>query len=418
MIEVKVAPTHIQADTDSDVEIRLTNVGHGACRNIIFTVRLPAGMVLLRGRDRISADALASGESFSSFIRLRASKPGRYILASPNLSYRDQGGQPHRVTGFRAEISADPGKAPVPVPTPRLSTELVTAELPLDGWSILRVRVTNTGDADALDLAATLSGQVTSDERGGRSLVPQLPPGASATVSFSVCALKAGTDVPVHLDLSYRGPAGRQHVEATHTVRVGRSQPARPYVRRVLFLGASPPNIPSIRIDEEIREIQQEIRLGKQRDRIQLETRWAVRPRDISRALLEVEPHFVHFAGHGGGGEESFAAEDEFGNASVVPVGGLVELFEVARGNVECVLVNACSTERLARGLSSVVRCVVGMRQPVGDRSAIRFSIGFYQGLSAGRPVEDAFRLGRAQMKMAPDSDNDPLAPLLLCRNG
>jgi hypothetical protein len=416
MIEVRVSPTHIQADTDSDVEVRLMNVGHGTCRNIIFTVRLPAGLVLLRGRDRISVDALAPGESSSSSLRLRASKPGRYILASPNLSYRDHGGQPHHVPGFRAEISVDPGKAHMP--TPRLSTDLLTAKLPLDEWSLLRVRVTNTGDADAHDLAATLSGQVTSDERGGRSLVAQLPPGGSADVSFSVCALKPGVNVPVYLDLTYRGPAGKQHVEATHMVRVGRSQPAGPYMMKVLFLAASPPNMPPIRIDEEIREIQQEIRLGRQRDRIQLETRWAVRPRDISRALLEVEPHVVHFAGHGGGGEESFAAEDEYGNASVVPVGGLVELFEVARENVECVLVNACSTERLARGLSSVIRCVVGMRQPVGDRSAIRFSIGFYQALSAGRPVEDAFRLGRAQMMMAPDSESDPLAPLLLCRNG
>ncbi|HEY3147894.1 MAG TPA: CHAT domain-containing protein, partial [Dongiaceae bacterium] len=248
-------------------------------------------------------------------------------------------------------------------------------------------------------------------------LVGHLPAGASADVSFNVYARQAGTDVPVHLDLTYRGPAGRRHDEARQTIRVGRNQPIRPSMTRVLFLGASPPDLPPIRIDEEIREIQQEIGLGKQRDRLQLETRWAVRPRDISRALLEVEPHFVHFAGHGGGGEESFAAEDDLGNASVVPVDGLVELFEIARENVECVLVNACSTERLARGLSSVVRWVIGMRQPVGDRSAIWFSIGFYQALAAGRPIGDAFRLGRAQMKMRPGSDGDPLAPLLLSRD-
>jgi hypothetical protein len=144
-----------------------------------------------------------------------------------------------------------------------------------------------------------------------------------------------------------------------------------------------------------------------------------VRGPDISRALLDIEPDYVHFAGHGGGGEESFAAENESGNAIVVPVAGLVELFETAGENVQCVLVNACSTQQLAHGLSAALprAYVIGMRQPVADRSAIRFSVGFYQALAAGRPVEQAFRLGRAQMKMAPESHGDPLAPLLLHSN-
>ena len=70
-------------------------------------------------------------------------------------------------------------------------------------------------------------------------------------------------------------------------------------------------------------------------------------------------------------------------------------------------------TERLAQALAAVVPCVIGMRQPVGDRSAIRFSIGFYQALAAGKPVETAFDAGVAQLMMTPEGD-DALAPLLL----
>jgi hypothetical protein len=36
-------------------------------------------------------------------------------------------------------------------------------------------------------------------------------------------------------------------------------------------------------------------------------------------------PHFVHFAGHGGGEEGSFAAENDTGYAHVIPVDGLVQ---------------------------------------------------------------------------------------------
>jgi hypothetical protein len=94
-------------------------------------------------------------------------------------------------------------------------------------------------------------------------------------------------------------------------------------------------------------------------------------------------------------------------------VDGLVQAFKAVGRDVRCVIVNACETERLAQGLAAVVPCVIGMRQPVGDESAIRFSIGFYQALAAGKPVETAFDAGVAQLMMTPDGD-DALAPLLL----
>jgi hypothetical protein len=417
MIDVAISPTRIRAGTAEELYIRLTNSGPGTCTNIIFTLRLPAGLVRLRGTDRIERSALADGESVSSSIQVKAGKAGRYRLTSPNFSYRDHLGQSCHMTGFTAEITAEPGQeAPL---IPRLSVELLTAELPLDQWTILRGRVSNIGEADVSDVEVTLSGQAVTTERGGRSVAGQLAAGASADLEFHVRACEAGPQVPVRLDLTYRGPDGRHRDETTPTLRVGRDRTTTRETMKILFLGANPPDLPRLRIDEEIREIEQEIRLGRERDHIKVETRWAVRGPDISRALLDIEPDFVHFAGHGGGGEESFAAENESGNAILVPVAGLVELFETAGESVRCVIVNACSTQQLARDLSAALprAYVIGMRQPVGDRSAIRFSVGFYQALASGRPVEQAFRLGRAQMKMAPDSYPDPLAPLLLQSN-
>lgn len=419
MIEAEISPTRILVGTATDLEIRLTNSGPGPCTNIIVSIRLPAGLVRLGGKDRIERSALAPGESFSSPMRVRASAPGHYQLTSPNFSYRDHLGYSQHASGLVAEISADPGQEAAPVP--RLSVELLTAALPFDAWDTLRGRVTNIGESDVSDLEVTLSGQVVTTERGIRCAVGRLAAGDSEDLEFQVRAREAGDHVPVHLDLTYRGPDGRHHGETKHTVRIGNAEPASKAsaTMKILFLGANPPDLPRLRIDEEIREIEREIRLGRERNRIRVETRWAVRGPDISRALLEVEPEFVHFAGHGGGGEESFAAEDEAGEATVVPVAGLVELFETIGEDVRCVLVNACSTERLARSLSVALprAYVIGMRQPVGDRSAIRFSVGFYQALAAGRHVEQAFRLGRAQMKMAPDSHEDLLAPLLLRNN-
>lgn len=93
-------------------------------------------------------------------------------------------------------------------------------------------------------------------------------------------------------------------------------------------------------------------------------------------------------------------------------VAGLVQAFKAVGRGVQCVIVNACRTERLAQALAAIGPCVIGVRQPVGDQSAIRFSIGFYQALAAGKPVETAFDVGVAQLMMTSRGD-DALAPLL-----
>jgi CHAT domain len=423
MIEVTVSPARIPVG-DTDLEIRLTNSGQGTCLNIIFTIRLPVGIIRLRGPDRITVSRLAAGQSVTSRLRVRADSAGRCQLTSPNFSYQDHVGQAHRETGFTAEIIVDPelimaGPEPSPVPEPKVIAELKTAELPLGDWTIVRCRVSNVGNLDVTELEVILSGQVTSDNRSRRFVLERLAAGASVDVPFFVRAQETGAQVPVYLDLAYSGPRGRRHNTTTGTVSVS-SNPATVPVPvqelrslvKVLFFGANPRGTRPLRVDEEIREIQQTIMQGRERDNIQVETVWAVRPRDITQALINFQPHFVHFAGHGGGEEESFAAEDDVGYAHVIPVDGLVQAFKAVGQSVRCVIVNACRTERLARALAAIGPCVIGMRQPVGDQSAIRFSIGFYQALAAGKPVETAFEVGVSQLMMTPQGD-DALAPLL-----
>lgn len=219
MIEVAISPTRIQAGTVEGLEIRLTNRGPGRCTNIVVSIRLPNGLVQVGGKSRIARSALASGESFSSPMRVRASTPGDYPISSPNFSYQDHLGHSQHTAGFIAEISAEPERAAAPLP--RLSVTLLTAALPLGRWDRLRGRVTNTGESDVSDLEVTLSGRVVTAERGSRCFVARLAAGDSAGLEFEVRALEAGDRVPVYFDLSYRGPDGRQQAEAKHTVRVG-----------------------------------------------------------------------------------------------------------------------------------------------------------------------------------------------------
>jgi len=261
-------------------------------------------------RCRCSLPKLSPGHSFTSPLRVRAEGPGRYELTSPNFSYRDHTGHARRETGFTAEIMVDP--EPGPPPEPVITADLKTAELPLGEWSTLHSRIANAGGIDVSELMMTLSGHVDIEARSKTFTLAQLPAGASADAPFFVRAQEAGAQVPIHLDLSHSGPQRRHRSTTTGTVRVSNNPAAtfrpagEPYpLVRILFFGANPWGTPQLRVDEEIREIQQTIKQGRERDSISVRTEWAVRPRDITQALIDFQPHVVHFAGHGGGRREA-----------------------------------------------------------------------------------------------------------------
>lgn len=421
MIEVTISPVHVG---DSDLMICLTNSGPYEFLNVIFVMSLPSGVMRLRGQERIGPIRLLPGKTVCEMLRVRAEKPGRYPLTSPNFSYKDHDGKPHRVSSFTAEIVVDP--APDPAPEPRISTELQTRELPLGEWAILLCRLSNVGAADAEKLELDLDGQFTMDERSRKFALDRLAAGAAANASFFVRAQEAGAQVPVYFDLTYGGRRERLLEPTVATVSVSSnpvpattSPQASGEPIKVLYLAADPvepanPGRQRLRVDEEFREIQQTVSQGRERDKIQLESRWAVQSRDITQALFAVKPHFVHFAGHGNVQEESIAVGDEYGYTHTIPIDGLVQAFQAAGRGVRCVVVNACSTERLAQALAATGLCVIGMRQPVRDRSAVRFSVGFYQAVADGQSIETAFGSGVAQLMMTPLGD-DAQAPFLLC---
>ena len=166
-----------------------------------------------------------------------------------------------------------------------------------------------------------------------------------------------------------------------------------PTVKKILILTANPQNIDKRRLDAEVREIQTGLERAKKRDQFEIISKWAVRPDDLRRALLDYEPQIVHFSGYGAA-TEGLALENELGQLQMVSTAALAKLFEVFKDQVECVLLNACYSETQAEVISQHIDYVIGMHQAIGNRAAIEFAVGFYDGLGAGRSIEDAFKLG------------------------
>ena len=148
-------------------------------------------------------------------------------------------------------------------------------------------------------------------------------------------------------------------------------------MQKILVLAALPDRL---RLDREIREIEEAIKRAVQRDSFEIKIRTAIRPQDIRRALAEEKPQIVHFCGHGLE-DGSLVLEDDGGNHLPILPTGLAALFKLHSDYVKCVLLNACYSSKPALVISKHINYVIGMNQPIEDRAAIVFAQGFYDGL-------------------------------------
>lgn len=184
---------------------------------------------------------------------------------------------------------------------------------------------------------------------------------------------------------------------------------------KILFLGASPTDVHPLRLGEEVREIEAEIQAASLREHFDLESQWAVRPADLMKALLNFQPHIVHFSGHGSKDEE-IILEDNDGRSRPVGKQALIGLFKVLKDNVRIIVLNSCYSQPQAEALSEVIDYTVGTSRAVKDKSAVAFAATFYRALAFGRSVREAFDLAKVQIDMLGLTGSD--IPALLARNG
>ena len=173
-------------------------------------------------------------------------------------------------------------------------------------------------------------------------------------------------------------------------------------VKKILILAANPQGTLHLRLDKEVRDIEDGLGRSHLGARFQIQQRWASRPRDVQRALLDVEPQIVHFCGHGQG-QLGLVLEDETGRVKLVSTEALSKLFELFADRIECVLLNACYTEAQADAIVPHINYVIGMRQEIRDDWAIAFSVGFYKGLAEGQLIDIAFESGCRAIQLEGD---------------
>ena len=190
-------------------------------------------------------------------------------------------------------------------------------------------------------------------------------------------------------------------------------KPMNDRIKKILILTANSESTSRLRLDEEIRSIHSGLARSRQREQFEIIQKWAVRPRDIQRAMLDTNPQIVHFSGHGTG-QEGLIFEDESGQGKLIDGQSLARLFDLFSEQLECVILNGCYSEIQAKSIVKYIEYVIGMSREISDKAAIEFAIGFYDALCAGRSIEFAYNIACSAISMAGISEQ--LIPDLLKR--
>lgn len=179
---------------------------------------------------------------------------------------------------------------------------------------------------------------------------------------------------------------------------------------RILLLSANPLNAEALRLDEEARTVEEVLARAKVISEVYYAA--AVRPRDLPLKLQEVQPHYVHFSGHGKDG--GIVLVNDEGLAYAVPQRALGSLFELVKG-IKCVFLNCCYSYPQAEAIAQHVPFVIGTKTAISDKAAIEFSFGFYQAIGGGKKVPLAVKFGKNAMEMAGFSEESN-TPVLISR--
>lgn len=185
----------------------------------------------------------------------------------------------------------------------------------------------------------------------------------------------------------------------------------------VLYLTANPVPASHLRVDAEVRMVQEAIQSSKYRDNITLHFRPAADLDSLTKGLNDHRPQVVHFSGHGNEGEIA-ADTGKLGQSNVqtLPFGLLAKAIAATDNPPDVVVLNSCKSSAAKNTLLPTVKIIIAMRDSVSDIAAANFAQNFYAAIASGQSVKAGFDQGKVAVEVASISEAD--TPELHCASG
>lgn len=167
----------------------------------------------------------------------------------------------------------------------------------------------------------------------------------------------------------------------------------------VLFMASNPIGVPSLKLDEEAREIGEMIRKSEHRDSVSFVTKWAVRPQDVLQSINEENPTIIHFSGHGSE-EDELVFQNPQGQAKLVSKEAIVQTMMSSSDTIRLVFFNTCFSYGQAEAIVEHVDAAIGMNTSIGDDAARVFAAQFYSSIGFGRSLLMAFEQAKGALML------------------
>jgi hypothetical protein len=185
----------------------------------------------------------------------------------------------------------------------------------------------------------------------------------------------------------------------------------------VLYLTSNPGKRNSLRVEAEMRHVQEAIRRSKYRDNVALHYRPAADLNSLIDGLNDHRPRIVHFSGHGNSSGVAFdRGRVARHSAQFVTFGLLSRALSATDTPADVVVINACESAGARKTLLPPAKALVVMRETVSDQAAGAFAVRFYAAIAGGQSLNAAFQQGKVALEAV--SINEADTPQLLLGKG
>lgn len=207
----------------------------------------------------------------------------------------------------------------------------------------------------------------------------------------------------------------KRSVGALPVVSVRRTKASSLKARKklvVLFLTSNPDPKYPLRVDAEMRRVQEAIRGSKFRDSVNIEYRPAADLDSILDGLNDLKPQIVHFSGHGD--PIGIVADSGKVSANPAPLQSydthvsyelLAKALKATVAPPTILLLNSCWGSKGERSLKPAVRFLISMNAPISDIAATVFAPRFYAAIASGQSVKASFDQAVLAVEVASISD-------------
>lgn len=157
--------------------------------------------------------------------------------------------------------------------------------------------------------------------------------------------------------------------------------------RIILFVSAEPSELTSVKSGLEYKNIEYALTASRF---YRLEVVFACQAEDLVAKIMQCQPLYIHFSGHGCSSGPVLERTD--GRASIVNHGALAGLFTLAQSyGLKGVFLNICYSGDGSQCIADAVGEVVAMKEKVSNKDAINFAKMFYIALGRGETFQMAF---------------------------